>query len=194
MVRLAVSEVRISAGMPRTPIKPIVPGVRPTGTGMEIPAVSTFVDVDEVITEPQQAAQWIYDRIAQRQDEFGINFLGLNERLKPQYPAVVVLAGAKQKGLHGTHVFLVGMEIVIHVYHAKLDNTHTARTEADLDLVTEIENWLERGEMNMDDRVVFMYVSQITPLIGRDRFANDNVVGSQMVVAIESRKGFPYGP
>jgi hypothetical protein len=152
------------------------------------------VFVDETITEPQQAGQWIYDKIAEKRDEFGINFLGLNERLKPEYPAVVVLAGGKQKALHQTHIFLVALEVIIQVYHAKLDNSHTQRTEEDLNLVTDIENWLERGEMNMDEKVVFMYVSQITPIIGRDRFANDNVVGSQMLVAIESRKGFPYGP
>jgi hypothetical protein len=156
--------------------------------------MSTFTDIDETITEPQQASRWIYERIAEKKDEFGINFLGLHERLKPQYPAVVVLAGSKQKGLHGTHMFLVGLEVLVMVYHAKLDLTHTDRTEADLNMVTDIENWLERGEMNMDERVVFMYVAQVSPIVGRDRFMNDNVVGSQMLIAIESRKGFPYGP
>jgi hypothetical protein len=148
--------------------------------------------VDETITEPIQASLWVYDRIAEKKDEFGINFLGHNERLKPQYPAVVVLAGGKQKAVHATHIFLVGLEVIIMVYHAKLDLTHSDRTESDLNLVMDIENWLERGEMNMDERVVFMYVAQISPVIGRDRFVNDNVVGSQMLVAIESRKGFPY--
>ncbi|HEY1249164.1 MAG TPA: hypothetical protein VGE97_09265 [Nitrososphaera sp.] len=154
--------------------------------------MATFLD--ETITEPQQAAQWIYDKIAEKKDEFGINFLGLNERLKPQYPAVVVLAGAKQKALHQTHIFIVGIEVVILVYHAKLDVTHTERTEEDLDLVTQIENWLETGDMTMDDSVVFMYVASTTPTIERGtRYVNDSVVGTQMVVAIESRKGFPYG-
>jgi len=150
--------------------------------------------LDETITEPQQASQWIYDRIAEKKDEFGINFLGHNERLRPQYPAVSVMAGTKQKVPHGTHIFLVGIEVLVMVYHAKLDLSHTDRTGADLSLVTEIENWLERGEMNMDEKVVFMYVAQISPIVGRDRFMNDSVVGSQMVVNIESRKGFPYGP
>jgi hypothetical protein len=156
--------------------------------------MSVFVDIDETITEPQQAALWIYDRIAEKKDEFGINFLGLNERLKPQYPAIVVLSGGKQKTLHGTHIFAVTMEVMVEVYHAKFDITHTDRTDADLNLVTEIENWLERGAMNMDERVVFMYVSQTAPIYGRDRVTNDNVVGTQMLIAIESRKGFPYGP
>jgi len=154
----------------------------------------SFTFVDETITEPQQAANWIFDKISEKKDEFGINFMGLNERLKPQYPAVVVIAGGKQKAQHSTHIFLVMLEVIIQVYHAKLDSTHTQRTESDLNLVTSIENWLERGEMNMEDKVVFMYVSQVTPIIGRDRFANDQVVGSQMLVTIESRKGFPYGP
>lgn len=148
----------------------------------------------ETITEIQDAARWIYDKIAEKKDEFGIEFLGLNERLKPQYPAVAVLAGVRQKALHQTHIFLVGMEVLVMVYHAKLDLSHTDRTDEDLQLVTDIENWLERGEMDMDGKITFMYVSQVSPIIGRDRFMNDNVVGSQMVVAIESRKGFPYGP
>jgi len=150
--------------------------------------------LDETITEPQQASQWIYDRISMKKDEFGINFLGLNERLKPQYPAVVVMAGTKQKALHSTHIFIVTLEVLIMVYHAKMDLSHTDRTEADLNLVTDIENWLERGEMNMDGNAVLMFVAMVSPIIGRDRFMNDNVVGSQMLVAIESRKGFPYGP
>lgn len=156
--------------------------------------MTVFEFIDETITEPQQASRWIYDRIAEKKEEFGIEFLGLNERLKPGYPAVLVIAGGKQKALHQTHIFVVGLEVLIQVYHAKLDSTHTERTEQDLNMVTDIENWLERGEMNMDEKVVFMFVSQVTPIIGRDRFANDNVVGSQMLVTIESRKGFPYGP
>jgi hypothetical protein len=150
--------------------------------------------LDETITEPQQASTWVYNRLAQKKEEFGIQFLGLNERLKPGYPAVLVIAGGKQKLPHGTHIFIVNLEVILQVYHAKLDLTHSERTDADLNLVTDIENWLEHGEMNMDEKVVFMYVSQVSPLIGRDRFANDQIVGSQMLITIESRKGFPYGP
>ena len=151
--------------------------------------------LDETITEPQQASKWIFDRISEKKEEFGINFLGHDERLKPQYPAVMVISGSRQKALHQTHIFLVGMEVLILVYHARLDLTHTDRTEEDLELVTSIENWLEHGEMNMDGRITFMYIRQTVPIIERNasRYMNDNVVGTQMVVAIESRKGFPYG-
>ena len=152
--------------------------------------------IDETITEPQQASRWIYDKIAERKDEFGINFLGLDERLKPQYPAVMIISGERQKALHQTHIFLVAMQVLILVYHGRLDLTHTDRTLEDLELVTNIENWLERGSMNMDDKITFMYIRQTTPIIERNaqRYMNDNVIGTQMVVAIESRKGFPYGP
>ena len=70
--------------------------------------------------------------------------------------------------------------------------THSQRTKEDLELVTGIENIIESGEMNMDGRIVFAFVSQTAPITGTGRM-NDSVVGTQMLVAIETRKGFPYG-
>jgi len=149
--------------------------------------------ITETITEPQQASKFLFDLLDENKESLGIGFLGLDERLKPEYPAVVVLSGGKQKELHHTHVFLVSMEVLIMVYHARLDNSHTQRTKEDLELVTNIENTIETGEMNFNGAVVFAFIQQTAPITGAARM-NDAVVGTQMLVAIESRKGFPYGP
>ena len=146
----------------------------------------------EVITEPQQASEFLFNLIEQHKDSLGIAFLGIDERLKPEYPAVVILSGGKEKIQHSTHVFIVNMEVYIMVYHSRLDMTHSQRTKEDLELVTGIENIIESGEMNMDGRIVFAFVSQTAPITGTGRM-NDSVVGTQMLVAIETRKGFPYG-
>jgi hypothetical protein len=149
--------------------------------------------VDEVITEPQQASEFLYALLDQQKETLGIGFLGLDERLKPEYPAVMVLSGGKEKQLHGTHIFRVMLEVFLMVYHARLDSTHTHRTKEDLELVTNIENLIESGKMNFDDKIVFAYVQQTAPITGTGRM-NDSVVGTQMLVSIETRKGFPYGP
>lgn len=146
----------------------------------------------ETITEPQEASEFLFNLLSEHQETLGIGFLGIDERLKPEYPAVVLISGGKEKIQHSTHVFLVNMEVQIMVYHAKLDSTHTQRTKEDLELVTSIENLIESGQMNFDNKVVFAFIRQTAPITGTGRM-NDSVVGTQMLVAIESRKGFPYG-
>lgn len=149
--------------------------------------------IDEVITEPQQASEFLYNLLDEHKETLGIAFLGIDERLKPEYPAVVVLSGGKTKEHHTNHVFLVNMEVFLMVYHARLDVTHSQRTKEDLELVTNIENIIESGEMNFGGRIVFAYISQSAPITGTRR-QSESVIGTQMIVTIESRKGFPYGP
>lgn len=150
--------------------------------------------VTETITEPQQAAQFIYDLLKANQEALSIGFLGINERLRPEYPAVIVLAGGRDKTPHMTHIFLVVMEVIINVWHANLNASHSFRTEEDLNMVTEIENLIESDTaMNMGGRVVTAYVRNTRPVPG-NRSTGEAVVGTQMIVYVESRKGFPHVP
>lgn len=148
--------------------------------------------VDETINEPQQVSEFLYDLLKEKQGPLGIGFLGLDEKLSPIYPAVIIVTGPKEKSPHGTHIFIVGIECIINVYHAKLTSSTSTRSREDLNLVTAIENEVER-DMTFGDRVVFAYVARTVPRVA-SRATGEQVIGTQMLIAVETRKGFPYGP
>lgn len=154
--------------------------------------MSTISAVTDRITEPQQAARFLYDLIEKNKEPLGIEFVGLNERLRPNYPAVIVIAGLREKQHYGTHKFLVGIEITLMVYHGNLNDSYSLRSESDLNLVTAIENLIET-DMEFGGRVQFAYVGQTLP-IRTPRPTGTPIIGTQMTVLIESRKGFPYVP
>lgn len=150
--------------------------------------------VDEKITEPQEAADFIFKLIEDKKDELGIRFLGLNERLTPSYPAVVIFPGSKAQQPHSTHVFLVALQVIINVYHASLKDSTPDRTRKDLKLCEDIENLIHSDpQMNFGGRVIMAYVSEHMPRVSM-RPQSEIVVGTQMTVSVESRKGFPYVP
>lgn len=150
--------------------------------------------IDEVITEPQQAADYIFNLLENKKDELGLGFLGLNERLTPKYPAVVVVPGGKAQQPHATHVFMVGLQVIINVYHSSLRDSTPDRTRKDLKLVADIENVIHSDpQMNFGGRVVMAYVSEHMPRVAM-RPQSEVVIGTQMTISVESRKGFPYVP
>lgn len=144
-----------------------------------------------LITEPQDAADFVYNLLLEKAGELGIAFVGYNELLKPEYPAVVVTPGGKVKTVHGTHTFAVALEVQVVVYHARLDKSHKTRTREDLALATAIENNLETGEMNFESQVIFAFVRDVMP--GTiNRAMGDRVVGTRMLMEVLSQKRFPY--
>lgn len=145
----------------------------------------------QLMTEPQQVAEYLTDLLKDNAGPLGLAFVGLNDKLKPEYPAAVVVPGAKQKTIHATHTFNVGLEVIITVYHARLSSSHATRTVDDLTLVTAIENLIELGEMNFGGQVIFAYVREIHPgTITRPQ--GEQVVGTRLLVEILSQKRFPY--
>lgn len=149
--------------------------------------------VDEVITEPQQAADYIYKLLDQNRDNLAIAFLGLNERLSPEYPAVIVFPGRKDNVPHGTHIFQVLMEVIIMVWHGNFNESTPDRTRDDLLLVEKIENLIHRKEnMDFGGKITFAFVASQVPQTG-ERPNGQQLISTQMRVSIESRKGFPYG-
>jgi len=146
-----------------------------------------------LLSEPQEVADVLYDMISEAAGELGIGFVGLNENLRPEYPAVVILPGAKINTWHATHTFEVRLEVQIYVYHAKLNSKHATRTRDDLQLCTDIENLIHSGEMNLDGQVIQCFVQEVHPR-RLHRPTGEQVVGTQMIVFIRSQKGFPYAP
>lgn len=146
-----------------------------------------------MITEPQDAADYIHNLLLEHQGPLGVGAVLYGEKLRPEYPAIVVTPGAKSKIVHATHTFLVTMEVVLSVYHARLNASHAQRTREDLELVTAIENLIERGEMNAGGEAIFVFVSDAFPGVVT-RPTGDQVVGTRMIVNFTTQKGFPYGP
>ena len=146
-----------------------------------------------MITEPQDAADFVYNLLKTQAGPLGIGFVGYADKLNPNYPAVVVTPGRKAKSLHATHTFNVAIEIDIMVYHARLSTDHKTRTREDLALVTSIENTLEQGDMNFGGQVIFAFVRETYPgTITRPK--GEQVVGTRMLVDVLSQKRFPYVP
>lgn len=143
-----------------------------------------------MFTEPRQVSMYLYELLREFGAVLGIRFVGYNEKLRPEYPAVIVMPGMKTKTLHATHTFNVAMEVSILVYHANLNSRTSTRTEDDLQLVENIEQLIERGEMNMEGQVIFAFVRNAIPgTVARP--TGEQVIGTRMVVEVLSQAKFP---
>jgi hypothetical protein len=143
----------------------------------------------EWFTEPRQVSSFLYELLQEHAGELGIRFVGLNEKLRPEYPAVVVMPGMKSKALHATHTFNVLIETGILVYHANLNNSTVGRTKEDLELVEGIESVIERDAMNLQGHVIFSFVRDTFPGTVQ-RPTGEQVVGSRMIVETLTQKRF----
>jgi hypothetical protein len=139
------------------------------------------------IVDPMVAADYLYDLLREFGPTFGLENVEYDSRLVRAYPAAVIIPGRKDKVLHSTQFFRVGLEVLISVYHANLNNSHRERTRDDLQLCKDIEMAIEVGQLDWDERVTFAFVSEIAPgIITRPR--GEQVVGTRMVVSIDSRE------
>jgi len=148
-----------------------------------------FVTEPTLYVEPREVATHLYELLQEGAGELGIAFVGYGEKLRPQYPAVIVMPGAKVKQLHATHTFNVGLETTLLIYHAILNNSTVTRTKDDLELVEGIENLIEQGEMNLDGHCIFCYVREVNPgMVSRP--TGEQVIGSRMLVETLSQARF----
>jgi hypothetical protein len=143
----------------------------------------------EMFVEPREIATYLYELLKEAAGELGIAFVGYGEKLRPQYPAAIVMPGSKIKALHATHTFNVNIETTVLVYHAALNNSTVTRTEDDLELVEGIEHLIEQGEMNLNGHVIFVYVRDVLPGTVL-RPTGEQVVGSRMIIESLSQKRF----
>src|SRR4051812_48732448 len=96
--------------------------------------------VIELITQPQEAVEMLYELIRENAGSLGMEYVGqYDENLLPRYPNVVISPGIKTKEVHGTHTFLVTLRCILWIYHAKLTETHVDRSIEDLEFATAIE-------------------------------------------------------
>lgn len=154
--------------------------------------MSSVLDETFPIYQPMDATDYFYELLRLNGPEFGLDDVEYDARLIPAYPAAVLTPGRKDKAFHSTNFFLVTMEVHIAVYHAKLTQTRRERTREDLQLCTDIESTVETPQLNVNNRVVTAYISEIVPgMITRPK--GEQVIGSRMTISLISRQPMSKG-
>jgi len=137
-----------------------------------------------MIHTTKQAVAMVGDFLDEKAPLFGIRFVGrFDEKRIPNYPAVVVVPGTRDKTIHATQTFNVDLELHLYVYHADLTLTKRERSEADLKLVEQLEEVLEEDYGWQSDpldpatkRVVFGYISNEEPGVLQPRANKSNMI------------------
>ena len=108
----------------------------------------------------------------------GIKYIATQEeRLIPEYPCVQIASEPLIREVHGTYTFQNTFVFVLWVYHANLEVGHATRTIEDMQLATNVVNFLHRPDVRYlrdnargqgdfaegEDRVIPSYVSLETP-------------------------------
>lgn len=143
---------------------------------------------------PEEVLDYLHDLLTLHAEPLGIRFVGYGEeRLIPEYPAVLVAAGPVTREIHATHTFQLTMMMELWIYHAKLSESHHVRTRQDLQLVTAVREVLHDNlTCPKDDgtrQVIFSYVNAEDPAFIR-RPRNEAVVGSRIEWIATSQERF----
>jgi len=94
-------------------------------------------------SDPLEVLDYVHDFLDKRKDDIGLAFCGYGEeRLIPEYPAIIVTAGPVSREIHGTHKFRVTFILELWIYHAKLSESHRMRTRKDLQFATSVRQLL----------------------------------------------------
>lgn len=133
-----------------------------------------------MLTTTWEIVDMLAERLEQQSGPLGIKYVGkYDEKLIPQYPAVVVLPGPRVKDLHGLHTYQVVIQASLYIYHANLTLTKRERSKADLQLVDRVESELEKDLRWFDDgapRVVHGYIVEEEPGVMQPRANKTDVV------------------
>jgi hypothetical protein len=139
-----------------------------------------------LFTKPEQVVDYLYDYLKDQAEQTGIKFVGyLEERLIPEYPAVLIGAAPLVRELHATHTFQTTYILEIWLYHAKLSESHRVRTRQDLELVTGIRDLLHSHKglrlRDEDDKpqIIQGWVNAEDPAFIR-RPRNEGIVGTRI--------------
>jgi hypothetical protein len=131
----------------------------------------------------------VVGRLEEQSGPLGIRFVGkYNETRIPKYPAVVIIPGERTKEIHATQTFNVVIELKLYVYHGDLTLTKRERSEADMLLVTAVEQelekdyeWKEFPNIPGSKRVVFAYVSDEKYGVLQPRSSKSNAIISTVI-------------
>lgn len=145
----------------------------------------SIVEVNkQLFNTPEEILDFLHDLMTYSSEPLGIRFVGYGEeRLIPEYPAVLIAAGPVTRELHATHTFQITLMAEMWIYHAKLSESHHVRTRQDLELVTAVREVLHDNLSCPDEQgnrqVIFSYVNAEDPAFIR-RPRNEAVVGTRI--------------
>jgi hypothetical protein len=151
----------------------------------------------QLFNTPEETMDYLHDLLSFHAEMLGIRFVGYGEeRLIPEYPAVLIGAGTLNREVHATHTFQLTLMLELFIYHAKLSESHHTRTREDLKLVTRVREVLHDNLVCPDDsgtkQVIFSYVNAEDPVFIR-RPRNEAVVGSRMEWLATTQERFARG-
>jgi hypothetical protein len=132
-----------------------------------------------MFSELYEPMDYIKDLLDTEAGELGVRFVGYgDERLVPNYPAVLVTGSNLNRVVHGTLKFLLTFDVTIWVYHAKMSITRQARTKEDMLLVKGVRDLLH-SKYTMDENLVFSnVVNETAGVINRAK--SDIVIGTKV--------------
>lgn len=144
-----------------------------------------------MFTRPEEVVEYLSGRLATKQSEYGVLYIGkYDEKKIPGYPAVVVSAGPLAKAIHGTRTFQIELRAFLWVYHGKATLTYAERSLADLALATQVVDFVE-ADMTLGGNAIHSYVESETPGVLQPRSAkSDLIVGTRLVHWTLSQKRF----
>lgn len=144
-----------------------------------------------LITNTREARDAVVKVLRDNNEYLQLGFIGKDdERRLPQYPAVVVSAGAKEREIHGTHTYLVRLQCTIWVYHANMNVNHATRSDEDLILTEKIEEVLDR-DPTYDGQFIFAAPESIAPGMFQPASSKGSVViGSRILWTATSQERF----
>lgn len=141
-------------------------------------------------TEPEEALDYIYNKINDNKGPLGIKFVGYaDEDLLPEYPAVVVSFNTPvDRDIHATRQFRLVWAIQIVVYHARVSADHKVRSKEDMRFAAAIRNLLHQ-DFRAGGGVIFGFVAQERPGIVLDS-EGSATIASTLIWTAESRSIF----
>lgn len=113
------------------------------------------------ITRPEDVIEFLSEYLKESSIPFEY-VAKYDEPLLPAYPAALVMPGPLTKELHATHTWLLTLRADIYVMHARMTEKRETRSYNDLQLATQVVNYLER-DLSLGRRIVAGWVEGEVP-------------------------------
>lgn len=158
-------------------------------------------------TRPEQVLTRLKELFETNKALLGISYVATQEeRLIPEYPCIQVASEPLIREIHGTYTFQHTFVFVLWVYHANLEVGHATRTIEDMQLATNVVNFLHRPDVRClrddargigdfapgEDRVIHSYVSLETPGMVRPQ-EGPAVITTRLLWLATAQERFEHG-
>lgn len=97
-----------------------------------------------VISRPEELVEYLDTYIKSSTLGFQ-SFAKYDDNMIVSYPAVQITPGTTTKKFHGTATFFVSINAILYVLHADMSKNRAKRNLEDLQLVSNLVDWIEAG-------------------------------------------------